>query len=152
MGNNSTTTPEPHLNSTTNEVDITDNNYNQLYADSQEQYLHIIKNNIKNRQYIIDSLFKQKIWLQCYINIGIILCFYFILIIFFLFRRISNLDIASAGTTFMILTFLCFVLIGTIIKSAYEKINDYESDNNTICEVDNNINENIIIIIIIRIV
>ena len=66
-------------NSNTTTSGVNDNNdvYNELYSESREKYLEIILNNIKNRQYILDDLFKQKIWLQCYINIGIILCFYF---------------------------------------------------------------------------
>ena len=135
-------------NTTTNSITTTssvnsNNNYNQLYSDSQEKYLEIILNNIKNRQYILDELFRQKVWLQCYINIGIILCFYFILIIFFLFRRISRLDIASAGTTFILLTFICFIFIGREVKSTYDKINDYESDNINISDDNNGNNNNI---------
>ena len=94
-------------------------------SNSRSDYLKVILNNIKNRQDIIDSLFKEKTWLQCYINIGVILCFYFILIIFFLLRRLSVLDVSSIGSIFLFLTFVFFIIIGYTIKSAYDKINEY---------------------------
>ena len=141
MGTSSNKTTES--NSTTKQSETTDNN--QLSVNSQKEYLEIILNNIENRQYIIDSLFKKKTWIECYSNIAIILCFYFVLIIFFILRRISVLDLSSIGTIFLTLSFICFTLIGYAIKSAYDKIIEYETKDNT-CKVENysNFNKDII--------